>query len=242
MKIKEFFARMFSVRTCFLCDETIDYDSKLPFCDECILDWYDAMDVLCKECGMTAENCTCLPEKIREINHSIAGFGYFYTPSHFTPVNKMVYAMKESRDYHIFNFAIKTIHKTVVKLCIKHKLNYKKFVVTFPPRREDSIYKYGHDHAKILAQGLAKELDIKLEDCFYNDGKEAQKELTKSSRLANALHSYSLCENIDVKGKNFFIVDDVMTSGATLCACARLLKKAGANQVVPITFAKDMRK
>ncbi|MBQ8739125.1 MAG: ComF family protein [Clostridia bacterium] len=242
MKIKEFFARIFSVRTCFLCDEPISYDDPIPFCDECESSWHDAMDILCSSCGMTAQNCTCLPERVREINHSIAGFAYFYTPSHFTPVNKMVYTLKESRDYDILTFCIRAIHKVAIRLCIKHKLNYKKFVVTYPPRREESIEKYGHDHAKMLAKGLAKELGIGLEEYFYNEGSDAQKSLTKSGRFENAMRSYTLRENIDVKGKNIFLIDDVMTSGATLCACARLLKKAGANQVVPITLARDMRR
>ena len=41
-----------------------------------------------------------------------------------------------------------------------------------------------------------------------------------------------------VKGKVVWVVDDVFTTGSTISACARALKKAGATKVYGITVAK----
>src|SRR6185312_4307372 len=44
-----------------------------------------------------------------------------------------------------------------------------------------------------------------------------------------------------VKGRNVLLVDDVLTTGATVDACARALKRAGASQVAVLTLARVAR-
>jgi predicted amidophosphoribosyltransferase len=42
-----------------------------------------------------------------------------------------------------------------------------------------------------------------------------------------------------VRGRNVLLVDDVMTTGATLGACARVILDAGAAQVFALTYARE---
>ena len=67
---------------------------------------------------------------------------------------------------------------------------------------------------------------------------KAQKELDAASRLKNAKKSFSLRKNTDAVGKKFVIVDDVITTGATVRACEELLYSAGAASVFVISIAK----
>ena len=44
-----------------------------------------------------------------------------------------------------------------------------------------------------------------------------------------------------IKGKAVILIDDVMTTGATVSACAAQLRRAGARQVEVLTYARAMR-
>ena len=52
-----------------------------------------------------------------------------------------------------------------------------------------------------------------------------------SRRLANVRTSVGLAESVDLGGWEVLLVDDVKTSGATLSACSRMLRRAGARSV-----------
>lgn len=239
MKAIEILKRSFITRKCVLCGEVIEYDLEAPFCEECQPQWFANLDIMCAKCGLDCDYCTCLPDRIREINPSLATFGVFYTPRISTPVNRLVYILKREYNFEAVRFCAKILAKKVISKCVSQGVSYKDFVVTYPPRRKSSVIKYGYDHARLLAKAFAKTLGIELIDTFKNVGKEEQKSLTKSGRLSNAAESYELLNDIDVKGKSIFIVDDVMTSGATLNVCSKILLLEGARTVAPVAFAKD---
>ena len=239
MKLSEILKRAFLPRICILCGDVIDYDREAPFCDDCMPEWLANLDLLCSRCGYDCDYCTCLPEKVREINNSIATFGVFYIPGYMTPANRVVYKLKRKYVKEVIWLCAGIMHKKALKLCLKNNINFKNFIVTYPTRRKSAIIKYGHDHARLLAKDFARRMGLALVPCFDNIGEKEQKTLSKSDRMRNAMDSYDIKDGIDIKGKSIFLIDDVMTSGATLSICAKILLENGAKQVIPVTFAKD---
>lgn len=67
-----------------------------------------------------------------------------------------------------------------------------------------------------------------------------QTELGKSQRGENVRDAFDACRPEDVAGLAVLLVDDVCTTGATLDACARALKKAGARRVGALTAARQV--
>ena len=60
-------------------------------------------------------------------------------------------------------------------------------------------------------------------------------------RRRNVRHAFDLKPGISVRGLKIVLVDDVLTTGATVEECARVLKRGGALRVDVITLARTLR-
>ncbi|MCS7266094.1 MAG: phosphoribosyltransferase family protein, partial [Armatimonadetes bacterium] len=62
--------------------------------------------------------------------------------------------------------------------------------------------------------------------------------LGEKERWENVKGAFEVTKKQIVKGSVVVIIDDVMTTGATLNECAKVLKSAGAKEVYCLTFAR----
>ncbi len=67
-----------------------------------------------------------------------------------------------------------------------------------------------------------------------------QTKLTRIKRQKNVRDAFEIADRKAVAGKTIVLVDDVITTGATLNECARILKKAGAERVVGVAAASPV--
>lgn len=96
----------------------------------------------------------------------------------------------------------------------------------------------GFNQARILATALAQKFGQPYcEALFRTKETKSQVGLKKQDRLENIKEAFDLVKSVDVGGKNFVIVDDVFTSGATMAEAGRVLKKAGAKNVWAMAVA-----
>jgi len=65
---------------------------------------------------------------------------------------------------------------------------------------------------------------------------------TDVKRMRNIRDVFAVSYPEKVKGKNVILLDDVVTSGATMKECAEILYESGAGNVVGLTLAKTFRK
>lgn len=239
MKLKEIFKRMFVERYCVICGEAIPYDDNEPFCAECVEYWKEFLKVKCRNCGRPHNLCTCLPSKIRKINHSLAIWGVFYDVSTNGEINRLFSYLKRQYDREVIDLCAERMKRSLVIAFKTRGIDYRDYAVTFAPRRKKNVKKYGFDQSKKLAMALSKKLGLKCITTFENIAKEEQKGLNKKERAINAQLSYVYIDGSLKESDKIILVDDIMTSGATLYACAFQLYKNGATNVVPVTFAKD---
>jgi ComF family protein len=69
----------------------------------------------------------------------------------------------------------------------------------------------------------------------------SQGRLGPAARSRNVRAAFALRPGCSVAGKRVVIIDDVMTTGATLEECARVLRRAGAGSVRALTLARALR-
>jgi predicted amidophosphoribosyltransferase len=65
-----------------------------------------------------------------------------------------------------------------------------------------------------------------------------QTALDRAERRQNLRNAFSLRKNADVTDQNLLLIDDVLTTGSTLDACAAILLEQGAESVRALTLAR----
>lgn len=67
---------------------------------------------------------------------------------------------------------------------------------------------------------------------------DSQAKLSVAERLINVTEAFAPGREIDLRGRTVLLVDDVITTGATISACARVAKEMGATSVGAIALAR----
>jgi len=155
---------------------------------------------------------------------------------------KLVYKIKKSYDRTGARFAARELSHQLLKLFAKNKLNPEEWFITYPPRSRVEARKYGFDQSKQLAELIAGYTGIRLCACFDRNNSKMQKNLNVYERKINADSTYFLKNDVKIKGEKFIIVDDVITTGSTINACASLLMSAGASDVFPVSVSRTKKK
>ena len=105
--------------------------------------------------------------------------------------------------------------------------------MTWVPLSRHRLRKRGYDQAQILAEETAKRLDLPCERLLVKRvNTKPQSGLSGAeARAKNAKGVYACVEPEKVKGRNILVIDDIVTTGATLSECALTLKNAGCAEV-----------
>ena len=97
----------------------------------------------------------------------------------------------------------------------------------------------GYNQSQLLAQGISDTTGIPLTSSLLKRTRYTmtQTGLDQKQRLENVQHAFSVPDVVSLKGKHLLLVDDVLTTGATLYAASLPLKKAGAELISIATLA-----
>lgn len=241
--IKDIIDRIFyyvSVPTCVYCGERLDFEDKC-LCPKCLEKHLDHLKTNCSRCSNLLSQCKCTAQYLNTHYVRTLIKLFRYKPQRDDlPSNYLVYALKQSNRRDVFDY-LATELADAINRQIDIKSGAENFVITNVPRRPGAISEYGYDHAEVLAKRIAKILGIRYIRTTKSKGKAAQKSTRGVERLNNPNITY--LERIDLSGKQVILVDDIVTTGASMGKCAALIRGLGAKRVygacVAIAF-KDM--
>ena len=111
------------------------------------------------------------------------------------------------------------------------------------PARKQALRERGFDHMKEVGLRLSKRCGLPLLDILRTVDRSDQRGLSASSRQQNMKGSFAfnpqgLLRTAGAIPERVILVDDVLTTGATLMAAANVLKEAGIEQVFGLTVAR----
>jgi competence protein ComFC len=107
-------------------------------------------------------------------------------------------------------------------------------VPLYPSRKRER----GYNQSRILAEEVSKTISVPLAEKVLIRKKKTkdQTHLSPEERERNVKGAFVVRANLTLQGKKVILVDDVITTGSTLKECARVLKEAGAREVVGVTL------
>lgn len=113
-------------------------------------------------------------------------------------------------------------------------------LISWVPLSAKRLKERGYDQARLLAESAAKILQQPvLRTLIKHRHVPAQSGMGDAEkRRANISGAYSVADEGMVSGRNVLLIDDVVTTGSTFSECARILKMAGAGQVLCAALAR----
>jgi ComF family protein len=120
-----------------------------------------------------------------------------------------------------------------------------KVIVCPIPTASSRVRQRGFDHAEFIAKSFMKLLPKetpwntwKLDSLLARKTNIRQVGSSRSRRIEQMKKEFYIKTGVEVKGKTILLLDDVMTTGASLSAAARTLKEAGAKRIYALVFAQ----
>ena len=221
-----------SVPKCAACGKRLERRNR-ALCTECKAEYDNALKRSCAHCSRPLYECTCTTQHLdaHYIHNHVKVFRY--RPGADLPTNRLIFSLKKDNREDVLDFLADELASSVAIAFPSAN----EFIFTSIPRRRSAKIKYGIDHAALLSARVARKLGAKYQKTLISRSKHEQK-LSKhrEDRMNNARFDY-LDKRIDLSGKTVVLIDDVVTTGASMSVAATLLKGAGAKKIIGASLA-----
>ena len=111
-------------------------------------------------------------------------------------------------------------------------------IFTWVPTLPKHVRQRGFDHTKLLAKEFGNLRSLKASSVIDRVGAASQVGANKAQRKAQLKNAFAIKSKVNIKSKKIVLIDDVVTTGATIEACSKLLYAAGAASVSVVALAR----
>lgn len=206
--------------------------------------WLDLIfPINCLSCGDNSKSYLC-PTCFKNLNFRGEVKGV-----HYQNINK-IFAVSNYKDklapllMQAYKFksvkAISNILAEYLRIFWQSRILFSKasYVVVPIPLSSRRLRQRGYNQVELIATIFAKEFNYSLNLNLRRKNRKAQSSLNAKKRKSNILNSFYF-KGENLKGASIIILDDVLTTGATVSEAARVLKQAGAGEIVVIAIFKS---
>ena len=213
---------LFFPSCCLHCNSKMTIQQKIPLCVSC-----EAKLESASKHGV--KNQFLLNRFKGLIDFELCSAMYYFSKDGVS--QSLIHEAKYKKQIYILEYYGKILADRV-KLNEEFSENLPDLVIPIPNHWLKRM-KLGFNQSEVLANAFSKELSKTMYTnvLVKSYDSSTQTKLKKLDRLLHLKSLYSIKNQSSVKGKHVLIMDDVITSGATIETCANLLLDAGASKV-----------
>ncbi|MDR2007809.1 MAG: ComF family protein [Alphaproteobacteria bacterium] len=217
---------------CYLCSADIASEG---LCSECFPKLQVAYKHYCHMCGIELKvGDRCLGCQAKPKNFNSVSYCFVYSPEVF----KLIGGFKNNDKTYMAKFLSSFMIKKVNESGLANKID----IIIPVPIHYAKLIKRKYNHTGLLAKEIAKHFNKPFRVDVLQKTKKTADQMTLGSdkRLKNIKGAFNIKKNHLqlLKDKNILLVDDVLTTGATINECAKVLKRAGCSRVHVLCFAR----
>lgn len=218
--IKEIINLLFPPK-CIFCGSLISITERIEICAACYGEIPFLNDrIIRPSSGQHFDGVICLCEYKGIVRQAIVGYKFF---------NKAAY-------YRAFALMLADKIKKMTRM-----LSFD-IIISVPLHYEKQKAR-GYNQSYLISRVLGKETGIFEGSHLLSRVKntESQSTLSRKERILNVENAFKVSSPEKIAGKRVLLIDDVLTTGSTLDECSKVLKLAGALEVVAVVVASGRK-
>ena len=216
---------------CIFCHRDISDASIVPYCDDCYVNAPFNRGKKCKICDQPTNDdsdvCDFCKRQHKAFDRAVAPMEYV------DPVRSVVLKFKNNNAKYLAQPIGRMMSDCVIDA------NFDFDVILPVPASPKALKRRGYNQSLLLAEQISKNLQKPCMDKAFAKilNTKYQKQLSFSKRQKNLQGAFKVLDKKAIFGKTILLVDDVITTCATINECAKELKKY-ARRVYVVGFAR----
>lgn len=241
--IRELCERFFVINKCGGCSEILAFENRYDIlCPQCALEFRVSKTESCPHCHQSVCECRCMPKSLERRGALCLRKLFFYRPeSYRAPQNRMLLSLKRFPDAALAGFVAEELYGIIKRELSVLDATGENTVIVGVPRGRPSKRVYGYDQSELVGRELSRLSGIPYAAAIGRSRNgRLQKKLNRKMRLENVRSLFRMTDPEAVGGRYVILLDDVVTTGASMTACLELLKKNGAVGIFCLSMAKTV--
>jgi ComF family protein len=228
---------------CRICERMLINSSRLPLCRECLESFVRVPRRVCEVCGLLEGAWGGQAKKEPLCPACKAGTYTFDYARSFALYEKTLVRAILLLKFERMEPLGAWFADRLAEVVAGEQERLRADVVVPVPLHRDRERERGYNQAEMLSKPLARRLKLPHRGVLLVRTKPRPDKhiLTMRERWEAVRGAFATCPGSQVDNQCVLLVDDVMTTGATLDACARALRGAGAKKVVGLTVGRAVR-
>jgi len=225
---------------CRLCDAVLETSSRVPICGACLDSLVPLAGPGCVRCGRLFPSAFTDGATLSLCFACRRGvYAFDAARSYGAYDDKMARAILLLKHHGVTPLA-GWFARRLIEVVERQPALFVADVVIPVPLDKGRRRQRGYNQAELIARPLAKHLRVPLRSYLLvrKRPRPDKLKLTRRERWTTVRGAYAIRETARIDKLRVLLVDDVFTTGATLDACARVLRSGGAASVVGLTVAR----